>query len=113
MPIAQAQSAETQFFQKLNEYRTVRREIRNAPPAIINPSAPHCHHFNKWEHSYVQGAQCCAPDCDRTIGQGIVFLLQCEKCKMLACQRHQRKATTHSTQHSWGMTKEQNRKTFL
>ena len=76
-------------------------------------NAPHCHHFNKWEHSHVQGAQCCAPDCDRTIGKGIVFLLQCEKCKMRACQRHQRKATTHSTQHQWGMTKEHNRKTFL
>jgi len=54
-----------------------------------------------------------APECDRTIGNGTVFLLQCDKCKLCACQRHQWKATTHSKQHAWGPTSEHNRKTFL
>ncbi|KAM0709967.1 hypothetical protein Q7P35_002329 [Cladosporium inversicolor] len=102
-----------QFIQKLHEYRTVRRESRNGPPAIVNPKNPSCHHFNKWEHCYDAGLQCGAPECDRAIGSGTLFLLQCERCKLCACQRHQRKATTHSAQHQWGMTKEHNRKTFL
>jgi hypothetical protein len=113
MPMSATQPAKRQFTQKLNEYRAVRREGRNGPPATINPSAPHCYHFNRWEHCYVDGAQCCAPECDRTIGNGIVFLLQCERCMMRACWRHQRRATTHSRQHAWGPTNEQKRKTFL
>lgn len=112
-PMSPALSAETQLTRKIHEYRTVRRESRNAPPAIVNPSAPHCYYFNRWEHCYDAGFQCGAPECDRTIGSGTLFLLQCERCKLCACQRHQRKATTHSTQHQWGMTKEHNRKTSL
>jgi hypothetical protein len=45
MPMSATQPAERQFTQKLNEYRAVRREGRNGPPATINPSAPHCYHF--------------------------------------------------------------------
>lgn len=106
LPLSKAdRGAELRFAQKLDEYRAYRREARNGPPAIVNPRAPNCHHFNKWEKCFDAGSRCSGPDCDRTVGGNAHFLMQCVNCGLCACFKHQRKATSHSSMHTWGFRK--------
>jgi hypothetical protein len=103
------------FDRTVARYRAFRFESQhsNEPLAVVNPEVPGCRHFNKWEKCFDVGSRCGGPDCGRMIGSNAHFLMQCVNCGLCACYQHQRKATSHSTMHAWGVNKEYSRKTGL
>jgi hypothetical protein len=97
--ISSNEDAEDHFRSKVDEYRReMRAQARSgAPPAIVNPQRPSCHHHCKWDRSMEKGRVCAGDDCHRTIGKAVQFLMACHDCGLLACFTHQRKSTNHSS----------------
>jgi hypothetical protein len=97
--ISSDEDAERQFQRKVDKYRQeMRAQARSgAPPTIVNPQCPSCHHRCKWERSMEKDRVCAGDDCYRTIGKDGQSLMACHDCGLLACFTHQRKSTNHSS----------------